>query len=413
MNIIRNVPCTLVIGFLGSGKTTTINHLLNYKAIESANTSPTTHSTKHNWGLLINEFGQIGIDGHLIDKQQTDENSQLSVKEVSGGCICCTSQLPLQIAISRLLTEASPSRLIIEPTGLAHPKTLIELLSAPHWQTSLAMQSVIGVLNARQWQDKRYSEHEGYIAHIQYADIVLINRYQQLSNSQKDELQTWIKQINPHTHLLWADEALQQPVTTNDSFWQQLNQPSQVMQNEQHAQSQQLRVNLTPLVTQTTTNRLPSISNAQVVNNNDDNANNQNDKTNTALMELPYRYHETQQGIQVGGWRLPASWIFDHDALQAWLLSLPNWQRIKGVLNTNYGWTRFNFTPDSLTTINCPDQTDNRLEVILMPTDTVKSSQLQTEAVEDKIEDKIIEDNINDKWKAWDKQLLALTLFMG
>ena len=120
--IFQNIPCTLVTGFLGAGKTTVINELL------------ATKPSDERWALLINEFGHIGIDGSLLASSQDNnfEQQKIAIREVSGGCICCTSQLPLQIAISRLLSEHNPQRLLIEPTGLAHPRELINQLGAPH-----------------------------------------------------------------------------------------------------------------------------------------------------------------------------------------------------------------------------------------------------------------------------------------
>ena len=149
-NIIQNVPCTLVTGFLGAGKTTVINQLLGARPINDR------------WALLINEFGHIGIDGMLLTNtqqqnvQNQNTNNNIAIREVNGGCICCTSQLPLQIALTRLLSEQQPQRLIIEPTGLAHPHELLRQLSEPHWQTALKMQAVITVLSALQWQQKKY-----------------------------------------------------------------------------------------------------------------------------------------------------------------------------------------------------------------------------------------------------------------
>ena len=129
--IFQNIPCTLVTGFLGAGKTTVINQLL------------ATKPNDERWALLINEFGRIGIDGALLASSQDNdlEQKNIAIREVSGGCICCTSQLPLQIAISRLLSDNHPRRLLIEPTGLAHPRELILQLSAPHWQTALDRKS--------------------------------------------------------------------------------------------------------------------------------------------------------------------------------------------------------------------------------------------------------------------------------
>ena len=78
MRPIHQIPTTLVTGFLGAGKTTLINALI-------------THKSHQRWALLLNEFGQIGIDSALV----TDDD--IAIKEVNGGCICCTGQLPLQV----------------------------------------------------------------------------------------------------------------------------------------------------------------------------------------------------------------------------------------------------------------------------------------------------------------------------
>ena len=173
--IFQNIPCTLVTGFLGAGKTTVINHLL------------ATKPNDERWALLINEFGRIGIDGALLASSQDNndlEQQNIAMREVSGGCICCTSQLPLQIAISRLLNDHHPRRLLIEPTGLAHPRELILQLSAPHWQTALQMNAVITVLSGEQWQQIKYRDHEGFQAHVRDADVLIVNRYDQLSSSE-------------------------------------------------------------------------------------------------------------------------------------------------------------------------------------------------------------------------------------
>lgn len=381
MKFIQNTPCTLVTGFLGSGKTTLINQLLACKKAEAK------------WGLLINEFGQIGIDGKLIDA--SDGNQGLAIREVSGGCICCTSQLPLQIALSRLLAEHTPSRLVIEPTGLAHPKALIEQLSEPHWQTSLSMQLVVCVLNANQWQDIRYQEHDGYQSHVQYADVVLINRYEDMSKPMREQLIDWIIEYNPNAQIVWHSNT----ADCINRLYAQIQTVSQVIYHEQQKQRQQVRISLNPLLTNTANNTVSVSNNGQFLQSKleDANATQPTNDTANEVVSLPYRYHDYQQGMSVGGWRLPANWIFDHGSLQQWLSAIPNWQRIKGVVNTDEGWMRFNFTPDSLTTSHCPDQSENQLEIIL----------LETHA--DKLSDA---DRARD-WQTWDAQLLQMRLFSG
>jgi G3E family GTPase len=378
--ILQNIPCTLVTGFLGSGKTTLINQLIATKPADER------------WALLINEFGRIGVDGALLtSSQDSHTTNNIAIREVSGGCICCTSQLPLQIALSRLLSDHHPKRLLIEPTGLAHPRELIQQLSAPHWQTALKMQAVITVLSALQWQQEKYRTHEGFQAHIRDADVLVINRYIQLSTDERQALQAWIEKLNAQVSIIWA--ASDNHTTTHDlntstgysaALNAQLFKPSFVISKQQRiniAEPYKAVVSLRPLRNSLTEN---SLHNSTI--NNDD------AKPDTSI-ELPYRYHEQQQDIVLAGWRLPAEYVLNADKLQDWLLTLPNWQRIKGVLHTSHGWLQINFTPDSLSTKTVSAQVDSRLEIIL------QASTGQKDAIEVKLD-----------WEAYDHELMALML---
>ena len=373
-------------GFLGAGKTTVINQLLATKPIDER------------WALLINEFGRIGIDGSLlaISQEGTTGKNDIAIREVSGGCICCTSQLPLQIAISRLLSEHHPQRLLIEPTGLAHPRELIRQLGAPHWQTALKMQAVITVLSGVQWQKEKYRSHEGFKAHVRDADVLVINRYAQLDDSEKQSLQIWIAMLNPQVDIIWAvSTTLPNSSDANASntyvsaLNAQLTKISRAISQQRTvniAHTQKSAIDLQPLNKSLSVDPLSSSSTI-----NDDDLSNPN-------LEQPYRYHEKQQDILLAGWRLPAHYVLKADDLQSWLFTLPNWQRIKGVVNTSDGWLQINFTPDSLTTSTVSAQADSRLEIIL---------QLD--------EDK---GNANDKkelpksvdWEACDRELMAMVI---
>ncbi len=406
--IFQNIPCTLVTGFLGAGKTTVINQLLAIKP------------TDERWALLINEFGRIGIDGALLASSQDSmaEQDNIAIREVSGGCICCTSQLPLQIAISRLLSEHHPQRLLIEPTGLAHPRELIMQLSAPHWQTALNMQAVITVLSGVQWQQDKYRDHDGFQAHVRDADVLVINRYAQLSDSEKQALQQWIAKLNAQVKIIWAAFSQTTPDIANLShaylsessmseLTTQLTKPSQVISKQRtvnivHAQKSIINL-------QSQSNALSTALSSNAFTDRDD------AQTDTDI-ELPYRYHEKQQELQLAGWRLPAHYILKADELQSWLLTLPNWQRIKGVVHTSDGWLQINFTPDSLTTSTVSAQVDSRLEIILQ-LDAHTSNDNETTVESDRSEEKdrtaflsSIETLPFIDWDACDRELMALVI---
>ncbi|MFK4000516.1 CobW family GTP-binding protein [Psychrobacter namhaensis] len=399
--VFQNIPCTLVTGFLGAGKTTVINQLLAIKPADAR------------WALLINEFGRIGIDGALLASSQdrTIEQNDIAIREVSGGCICCTSQLPLQIAISRLLSDHHPQRLLIEPTGLAHPRELIRQLGAPHWQTALKMQAVITVLSGMQWQQDKYRNHKGFQAHVRDADVLVINRYAQLSSSEKHALQQWIAKLNSQVNIIWAVSEQIPSDTTNASnaylaaLGTQLNAPSHILAQHRTvniSRPQPSSVSFQPLNT-----ALSSISPLNPAQAN-------NDAETSSDLELPYRYHEKQQDLQLAGWRLPVQYVLQAEDLQEWLLTLPSWQRIKGVVHTSDGWLQINFTPDSLTTSTISPQVDSRLEVILQLDDSdnhASNTALENEGIENTLTSPTLPElSSSINWEACDRELMALVI---
>lgn len=318
MTIVARTPTTIITGFLGAGKTTFINSLLAHK---------NTLNMTDKWAILVNEFGKIGIDGKLF------ADSDVAIKEVSGGCICCTNQLSLQIALVRLLSDHKPSHLIIEPTGLAHPDELSSQLGAPHWQTSLHLRATICILNAAQWQEEHHRNHDGYQAHVKFSDIVIINRTQMLSTDQYQALRDWINSIHPNVQIIDMNTA------SADELMALLGKMPMPKQ-------QPIKVALNPLALK------PVVTNTNVTGEIDD-------------TEPPYRYHDKMAGFHVGGWRLPKEWRFDGHELQKWLLNLPHYARIKGIIHTQDGWISLNITQESISIQDSDAQEDSRLEFIL------------------------------------------------
>ena len=94
--------------------------------------------------MLINEFGQIGLDAALLGP----DTDGVTMAEIPGGCLCCVNGLPFQVGLARLLRKARPDRLLIEPSGLGHPAELLRQLRQPPWQRVLAVQPSVLVLDA-------------------------------------------------------------------------------------------------------------------------------------------------------------------------------------------------------------------------------------------------------------------------
>jgi len=153
------VPTNIITGFLGTGKTTAINHLLRHKP------------EGERWAVLVNEFGQIGIDGSLIEQQDGVE-----VKELAGGCLCCALGPSLPITLATLLRRFRPDRLLIEPTGLGHPARIIDTLQSDQFRTVLSLHSIICLLDPAVLHQPDVLAQPSFIDQLNLADRVVLNR---------------------------------------------------------------------------------------------------------------------------------------------------------------------------------------------------------------------------------------------
>ncbi|WP_337025348.1 GTP-binding protein [Pantoea anthophila] len=168
----------LITGFLGSGKTTLLCHLL------------AARPAGEQWAVLVNEFGEIGIDGALL----ADRGATL--KEIPGGCLCCVNGLPMQVGLNMLL-KSRPDRLLIEPTGLGHPRQVLEMLSAPVYQSWLQLNATLTLLDARQLADPRVVADENFRDQLAAADIIIANKRDCWEDEDRQRLTDWQQQMQP------------------------------------------------------------------------------------------------------------------------------------------------------------------------------------------------------------------------
>lgn len=159
---INIIPTNIIFGFLGAGKTTAILDLLSRKP------------EGERWAVLVNEFGEIGIDGKIIS--QAGVAGSIAVKEIPGGCLCCVAGVPFQVGLTELVRSARPDRLIIEPTGLGHPREIIDTLQNTTNQQFIALQQTITLVDPRKLHDERYLTHEHFIGQIDVADVLMANK---------------------------------------------------------------------------------------------------------------------------------------------------------------------------------------------------------------------------------------------
>lgn len=329
MNIIPpKVTATHIIsGFLGAGKTTLLQHLLTQKP------------KNERWAVLMNEFGQIGVDQLFLPQQDGFE-----VKEVLGGCLCCTSQLPLQIALARLLNDYQPDRLFIEPTGLGHPAQLLAQLTEPHWQNRLNMRVLVTVIDGSRLTDAAWSKQSLYNDQIKAAQMVLVSHADLMTAEDQSALSTLQQDMAEYAQH-WQSIANGQ--ITLEQIDQPYVAPQRVMRPLLHALNQQ-----SLLKNQAIAQSQPSEALS---------------KQNQTILELPYHYVEQAQGYSVAGWRLPKAWQFDYNALMDVLCAEHNFLRLKAIFHTNQtqqAWQYFNCNPEQFQVKSGEASIDNRIEII-------------------------------------------------
>ncbi|BBB25286.1 CobW family GTP-binding protein [Amphritea japonica] len=172
------IPTNIITGFLGVGKTTAIQYLLANKP------------ENERWAVLVNEFGEVGIDAGLMNNES--EVPGVFIKELPGGCMCCTAGVPMQIALNQLIRQSRPDRLLIEPTGLGHPKEVVETLRQPEYSGVLDLRCTITLVDIRKLRDNRYTSHETFNQQLQVADLIVANKTDLYTASAIPELEEYL-----------------------------------------------------------------------------------------------------------------------------------------------------------------------------------------------------------------------------
>ena len=140
------IPATVVTGFLGAGKTTLIRHMLQ-------------NAQGKRIALIINEFGDLGVDGDILKGCGVETCTADDIVELSNGCICCTVADDFIPTMEQLLArDPQPDHIVIETSGLALPQPLIRAFNWPGISTKVTVDGVITVVDGR-------AVHDGQFAH--------------------------------------------------------------------------------------------------------------------------------------------------------------------------------------------------------------------------------------------------------
>lgn len=178
----------LLFGFLGSGKTTLVRHLIK----TAGNEVPTA--------IIVNEFGDVGVDGDII------QGNAIDTVELNSGCLCCTLKGSLLNAAEELANDAGAERIIVEASGVADPEDMLDDFEDPSVSANFDIRPIVTVVDAAKFNKIRSMLGEFYESQILNADVIVVNK---IDLACKDELQKVaqeIKSINPDGLIYFTEQ---------------------------------------------------------------------------------------------------------------------------------------------------------------------------------------------------------------
>jgi cobalamin biosynthesis protein CobW len=222
MNDLGKVPCTIVTGFLGAGKTTIVRHVLE-------------NADGRRLAVVVNEFGDVGIDGEILKNCGIESCSEDSIIELANGCICCTVADDFVPALTGLLDRPQPpEHIVIETSGLALPKPLVQAFNWPAIASRVTVDGVVAVVDgsavaagrfadnpealARQRAEDPSLDHDNPLEEvfedqILCADLVILNKADLISADQRQQVNEQIEQTLPRAVKVVEAENGQVPIS--------------------------------------------------------------------------------------------------------------------------------------------------------------------------------------------------------
>ena len=182
----------LLFGFLGSGKTTLARRLLQ------------TDAQGKKMAVIVNEFGDVGIDGAILDGRE--EGDSIDMVELTSGCLCCTLKGSLLTAVEELRRRSDVDLLVIEATGVAEPEEMVETFSDPSFSELYEMGPMLTVVDSPKFRKIREMLGPFYEAQVRNADTIVLNKVDLAPASDLEALRQEVVSLNPDAEIVFAEQ---------------------------------------------------------------------------------------------------------------------------------------------------------------------------------------------------------------
>lgn len=314
--IFQNIRTNLITGFLGVGKTTVVRKLLEQVP------------QGERWAVLVNEFGEVGIDAAMLDEEGA------AIQEVAGGCLCCVASSGFQVGLNRLIRDARPTRIIIEPSGIGHPAQVLQTLTSPPYNGVLDVRATVCLLDARHLSQDRYLEHSTWQDQIHLADVLLASKSDLYEDLDRENLARFLMQMDtPKQVVASIEQGVMNPA------WLDIKRSDkrQALFPEAHAFLKQVSLAV------------------------------EDEDEPQALSPGEWlKLEQLGDERQTCGWRIAANRRFQRETLIELLDGLPE-VRVKGVLATDRYWLIYNRAGQEIEIKNTGPRSESRLEIIAEP----------------------------------------------
>lgn len=327
MKVEKRTAVILVAGPLGAGKTTAINHLLKQR--------PRGES----WAVLVNEYGLVGLDAALIEpKEDPSDSGGVHIREVAGGCICCSAAVFFEAALVRLLRRR-PDRLLIEPTGLSTATGILDILDEPGFRERVDVRAVACLLDPQKLEESL--RREEVRNQVDAAHVLLASRPDLATAGELQAFDDWAGSIEPpkrfvgHVSMGRVDLGLLDPAVSPVAA----QGARRLSIHRSHLES----------------HRFDTVGETQpeVVCN--------------ASAPVARRIHRSPVAATMG-WVCWDGLVFDAEQISRWFGGLHSGngvRRIKAVLRTDAGWRGYNYADGIEDVRPAGARGDSRLELVI------------------------------------------------